>query len=130
MKLLRELDSWRLRDKLLVTAALTAPVMVALFVTDENGFVFVAIAGLIVWGLAGFWVGAPACFVLPLVAMAVEIAIFIPATLIHPVEETPFSVVVEAPFWAGAPSLIAATIGGALRFLANLRTGSAAQHFG
>jgi hypothetical protein len=127
MKWLRALDSWALRGKLLVTAGLTAPVIVALFLADEQGFPLVAVLGLTLWALAGFWIGTPAFLLVPLVAMAVEIAIGIPATLIHPVGESPVSVILEAPFWAGVPSLIAASIGGALRFLASRRTTSAAQ---
>ncbi len=130
MKWLRALDSWRLRGKLLLIAGLTVPVIVALFLTDERGFPFVAVLGLTLWAVAGFWIGTPGFLVVPLVAMAVEIAIGIPATVIHSVGESPVSVVLEAPFWAGMPSLIAATIGGALRFLVFGRTTSAAQHFG
>lgn len=44
--------------------------------------------------------------------MLVEIALAIPASLRDPnALETPFSIVLEAPFWTGIPALLGAAIG-------------------
>ena len=114
MKQLQRLDAWPVWGKLLVTAGVVAAVIAGVLLYPE-AFLFFLALGLLACVAAGFWRGSRAWFLVPLVAMGIEIAIGIPATLVYPDGETPISVVLEAPFWTGLPSLIGALMGAALR---------------
>ena len=111
---IRQVDTWPVWRKLLVAAGLTAVVIPGVLLIPDAFLLFLTL-GLIVCALAGYWLGMPACLLVPLVAMGVEILIGIPATLMQPGGETPVSVILEAPFWTGVPSLIGALIGASLR---------------
>lgn len=130
MRWLETLDAWAVWKKLLVTAVLIAAVILGVLVADPDAFLFFLPLGFAVCALAGYWLGPHAWFLVPLVAMGVEIAIGIPATILHPGGETPISVILEAPFWTGIPSLIGALIGGAVRAFVNGRGGMAAHNPG
>ena len=72
----------------------------------------VVLAGMALCGVAAFWLGNWKWILIPLLAMLVEIAFAVPVTLRVPnAGETPISVVLEAPFWAGIPTLIGAGVG-------------------
>ena len=48
--------------------------------------------------------------------LGVELVFAIPATLLDPTGgETPISVILEAPFWTGAPAFVGAMIGAVVR---------------
>ena len=129
MKQLEQLDGWPIRGKLLVTAGVVTVVIAGVLLYPEACLFFVAL-GLVGSIVAGYWLGSRSWFLVPIVAMGIEIAIGIPATLVHPDGETPISVVLEAPFWTGVPSLIGALIGGALRAVVDRRGRSAAHNPG
>jgi hypothetical protein len=62
--------------------------------------------------IAGYCVGAH-WFLVPLVAMGIEIIITVPGTPLAPTGgETPMNVVLEAPFWTGLPAFVGALFGG------------------
>lgn len=122
MKHLEQLDAWPVWGKLLVTAGMVAIVIGGVLLYPE-AFLFFSVLGLVGCVVAGYWLGPRAWFIVPLVAMGTEIAIGIPATLFHSDGETPISVILEAPFWTGMPSLIGAMIGAALRAVVDRRGG-------
>jgi hypothetical protein len=128
MKQLQRPDAWPTWRKLLVTAGLSAAVIAGVLLSDPEAFLLFLLLGLATCALAGYWLGWPACFLVPLVAMGVEMVIGIPATLVQPGAETPISVVLEAPFWTGIPSLVGALVGAGLRTLVDRRRHSAAHH--
>ncbi len=113
------LDRWSLRARLLVIAGLSALVIPGVL-SLPDAFLFFLGLGMGVSAIAGYWLGAR-WFLVPLVAMGVEIAIAIPLTLLNPDGETPVSVVLEAPFWTGMPALVGAIVGGAMRALVQRR---------
>ena len=123
----RRLETWPAWAKLLATAALMAAVIGGVLLNPEAFPLFLTL-GVVICSVAGYWLGSPLCLLVPLVAMGVEIVIGIPATLVQPGAETPISVVLEAPFWTGIPSLIGALIGAGVRALVDRRGHSAAHH--
>ena len=129
MKQLEQLDAWPVWGKLLMTAGVVAVVIVGVLLYPD-AFLFFLALGLVGCVAAGYWLGPRAWFLVPLVAMGTEIAIGIPATLLQPDGETPISVILEAPFWTGMPSLIGALIGAALRAVADRRGHSTAHSAG
>jgi hypothetical protein len=102
--------------KLLIIAIGTVP-MILVAISGSDAIVLVLLlAAAAIWGGGGYWVGNRTWLLIPLVAMAVEIAIAIPFTLADShAEETPLSVIVEAPFWTGIPALLAAWVGQRLK---------------
>jgi hypothetical protein len=80
--------------------------------------------------IGGYWLGGR-WFLVPLVAMAVEIAIAAPITLLAPDGgETPISVVLEAPFWTGMPAFLGALLGAIIHFVVAQRQRKSAQAAG
>jgi hypothetical protein len=70
------------------------------------------LAGMVLCGYAGYWLGNWKWILIPLLAILMEIAVFVPVVMRDPSGgETPISVVVEAPFWTGLPALIGASTG-------------------
>jgi hypothetical protein len=87
---------------LLVLASLLANMDCMPLLLAGMGFCFVA----------GYWLGNWKWILIPLLAMLMEIAVFVPVVMRDPSGgETPISVVVEAPFWTGLPALIGASTG-------------------
>ena len=127
MKALETLDGWPVWRKLLVIAASVAGAIAGVLLSVPDAFPFFLILGLIVCVVAGFWLGPRAWFLVPLVAIGIEILIGVPTTVLYPDGETPISVVLEAPFWAGIPSLVGALIGAGLRALIDRRGHSTAH---
>lgn len=88
-----------------------------LLLTDGGYFPLVLAYGLAACAFGGFWLGGLRWLLVPPLAMGVELLFAIPATLIAPGGgETPFSVILEAPFWTGFPALLGAAIGAATRW--------------
>lgn len=130
MNAFSRLDNWPTWRKILVIAALMAPVMLWVLLTNGRAVPFVppevlsllflpvAAYGFGVCALGGYWLGGRVRWLLvPLLAMGIELAFAIPMTLADPTGgETPFSVVLEAPFWTGAPALVGAMLGAAARW--------------
>ena len=111
------LDRWPTWAKCLAIAVLMVPVMLWVLFTDGEAFPLVLAYGLGVSALGGFALGGWKWLLVPVLAMAVELAFAIPATLLDPGGgETPVSVILEAPFWTGLPALIGAAIGVAARW--------------
>lgn len=109
-------DEWPIWRKILVIAALVVPVMLWVLLTDGQYFPLVLAYGLGICALGGYWLGGRWWLVPPL-AMGVELVFAIPATVADPTDgETPVSVVLEAPFWTGAPALVGATLGATTRW--------------
>jgi hypothetical protein len=115
MKRFRALARWPLRAKLLTIAGLSAIAIAGALLGPREMFAVIAGLGVAVSAIGGYWLGAR-WFLVPLVAMGVEIVIGVPATLLDPsAGETPISVVLEAPFWTGLPALVGAVVGGIVR---------------
>jgi hypothetical protein len=112
------LAMWPLRAKLLTIAGLSALAIAGALLGPPEMFVVIVGLGMAVSAIGGYWLGAR-WYLVPLVVMGVEIVIGIPATLLDPsAGETPISVVLEAPFWTGLPSLVGALFGGIVRLVA------------
>jgi hypothetical protein len=127
MKILYELANCPLRFRLATIAVLSASAIVAVLQSPSEVFFFVLALGMAFSALGGYWLGAR-WFLVPLVAMAVEIAIAVPITLIAPYAgETPISVVLEAPFWTGMPAFIGALFGAAIHFVVDQHQRRSAQ---
>lgn len=102
--------------KLLLITIAAVPVILLTVLGPSGVFLVVLLAAPALWGVGGYWVGNRTWLFIPLGAMAVEIAIAIPLTLADPqAGETPLSVILEAPFWTGAPALVAAWVGHRMR---------------
>jgi hypothetical protein len=81
-------------------------------VASPDLFLPIVLGGMVLSGIAAFWLGNWKWIFIPLLAMLVEIAFAVPATMRTPdAGETPISVVLESPFWAGVPTLIGAGVG-------------------
>jgi hypothetical protein len=133
MRLRETLDHWPLWAKCLAIATLMAPVMLWVLLTSGGGgsFPLVLAYGLGVSALGGFVLGGWKWLLVPLLAMAVELAFAIPATLLEPGGgETPVSVILEAPFWTGIPALVGAAIGVAARRLSDANPAAAGGRAG
>jgi hypothetical protein len=130
MKTFHALAIWPLRAKLLTVAALSALVVAGVLLATPDTFFFVLALGIAFSAVCGYWLGAR-WFLVPLVAMVVEIAIAVPLTLFNPSGgETPISVVLEAPFWTGVPALVGALIGSVTRFVVEQHKRKPAQAAG
>jgi hypothetical protein len=117
MKTFYALAMWPLRAKLLTIAGLSVLAIAGVLLGPPDMFLFVLAAGMGLSAIAGYWVGAR-WFLVPLVAMGVEIIIAVPATLLAPTGgETPISVVLEAPFWTGLPAFVGALFGGVIHLV-------------
>jgi len=117
MKTFHALAMWPLRARLLTIAGLSALAIAGVLVGPPDMFLFVLATGIGLSAIAGYWVGAR-WFLVPLVAMGVEIVIAVPATLLAPTGgETPISVVLEAPFWTGTPAFVGALVGCIVRLV-------------
>ena len=119
MMTLRMIEGWPTWKKLILLAALMVPVMLWAVLTTTGGlFVVVLVYGVGVCALGGYLLRGWTWLLVPLLAMAVELAFAVPATMLDSSGgETPFSVVLEAPFWTGMPALFGAVIGVAMRWL-------------
>jgi hypothetical protein len=81
-------------------------------IVSPDLFGSVMLGGMVLCALATFWLGNWKWTLIPLLAMLLEIAFAVPATMRAPnAGETPISVVLESPFWAGLPTLIGAGVG-------------------
>jgi hypothetical protein len=91
-------------------------VFMLLAVTETIPFLLALILGVVLCVGAGYWLGNRKWLLIPLLAMLVEITVAIPTVIgaTNP-EETPFSIILEAPFWTGIPALVGAGVGYALR---------------
>jgi hypothetical protein len=117
MKTFHALAMWNLWHKLIAIAGLTALAITCVLVGPPETFLVVLAIGIGVSTIGGYCLGAR-WFLVPLVAMAVEIVIAVPATLLDPTGgETPISVVLEAPFWTGIPTFLGALLGGITRYI-------------
>jgi hypothetical protein len=117
MKTFHALAMWPLRAKLLTIAGLSALPIAGVLLAPPDMFLFVLAVGMGLSAVAGYWLSAR-WFLVPLVAMGVEIIIAVPATLLAPTGgETPISVVLEAPFWTGLPAFVGALFGGIVRLV-------------
>jgi hypothetical protein len=118
MKTFHALPIWALRAKVLAIAGISGLTIVGVLLVPSDLFLVVLATGIGFSAIAGYWLGAR-WFLVPLVAMAAEIVIAVPATLLDPTGgETPISVVLEAPFWTGLPALVGALFGGLIRLIA------------
>ena len=128
MNTIDSLVDWPVWRKLAVIAALMVPVMLWVLLSDGQWFTLVLAYGIGVSALGGFWLGGWAWLLVPLLAMAVELVFAIPATMRDPGGgETPFSVILEAPFWTGAPAFAGALIGALVRWFADAASGASAR---
>jgi hypothetical protein len=94
-----------------VAVAAASPELFSSTVSPEL-FGPVVLGGMALCGVAAFWLGNWKWILIPLLAMLVEIAFAVPVTMRVPnAVETPISVVLESPFWAGIPTLIGAGVG-------------------
>lgn len=72
----------------------------------------VVVVGVLLCGAFAYWIGNPRWLFIPLLAILVFIALAVPMVLQEPgAGETPFSIVLESPFWAGLPALTGAVFG-------------------
>lgn len=79
---------------------------------DLDPFCFAVFGGVTLCGVASYWLGNWKWILIPFLAILVEIAWAIPASLSDPnAMETPLSIVLEAPFWTGMPTLIGSGVG-------------------
>lgn len=98
---------------MLITLAMIPSMFVAVSSSnDPDPMLFIRLAGVTFCGVAAYWLGNWKWILIPVLAMLVEIAWAIPASLGDPnAMETPLSIVLEAPFWTGIPALIGAGVG-------------------
>jgi hypothetical protein len=99
--------------KLGLFALLMFPVFFVAGVASGTPLFWVTVLlGVALCGVFAYWVGNPRWLFIPLLAMLVFIALAIPMVTQDPgTGETPFSIVLESPFWAGMPALIGAVVG-------------------
>ena len=118
MKTVHALAIWPLRAGVVAIAGISGLTIVAVLLVPPDLFLVILAIGIGFSAIAGYWLGAR-WFLVPLVAMAAEIVIAVPATLLDPTGgETPISVVLEAPFWTGLPAFVGALCGGLIRSIA------------
>lgn len=114
-------DNWPNWKKILVIAALLVPALAWVVFSEGTTlpvFLLCLAYGLGVSALGGYWLADRTWLLVPLLAMGLFLTFAIPAAAIGEIGgETPFSMIVEAPFWAGAPAFIGALVGAALRTL-------------
>ena len=105
--------------KLLVIALILLPTMfLAGLVGESLLFLVLLLGGMVLCGIGAYWLGNRKWLFIPLLAMLVFIILAVPATIGDPSSgETPFSMIIESPFWAGLPALIGASVGIAVHTL-------------
>ena len=119
---------WTVWRKLIVIAALMTPVMLWALFSNGQFFTLVLAYGIGISALGGFWLGGWKWLLVPVLAMGVELAFAIPATMLDPTGgETPVSVILEAPFWTGVPAFVGAMIGAVVRWLADFEARTTGQ---
>lgn len=98
---------------ILITLAMFPVMRVAIAAANDlDPFFWVVLAGMALCAAAAYWLGNWKWLLIPLLAMLMEIVCAIPISLRDPnAMETPLSIVLEAPFWTGIPTLIGAGIG-------------------
>jgi hypothetical protein len=99
--------------KLGLFTLLMFPVMLLAGVAGGTALFWTVVAvGVLLCGVFAYWIGNPRWLFIPLIAMLVFIALAVPMVLQDPgTGETPFSIVLESPFWAGLPALTGAVFG-------------------
>ena len=97
----------------LLVLAMVPVMLVAIGASDNlDPLMGIWLLGVALCAAGGYWLGNWKWVLIPLLAMLVEIALAIPASLRDPnALETPLSIVLEAPFWTGIPALLGAAIG-------------------
>lgn len=96
----------------LVLFTLTMLPLMLIGVVSEDGFLPIILLEAVLCGYMAYWLGNWKWLFLPLLAMGVEIVCLLPGAMQGSgAGETPFSIILEAPFWAGIPTLIGASIG-------------------
>lgn len=97
---------------LLITLALGV-IMLLVEGMGESVLLFVLLLSAIgLCGVVAYWLGNWKWILIPLLAMLVFIILAVPAVMIYPDSgETPFSMIIESPFWAGLPAFIGAGAG-------------------
>lgn len=101
--------------KLIVIGLVMVPLMLAAISSDDM-LVAIMLLGIVLCGYAAYWLGNWKWIFIPVLAMLVEIVCAIPLVMRNQSGgETPISIVLEAPFWTGLPTLIGAGVGYAVK---------------
>ena len=109
--------------KLLLMSLALVVIMILVQAVGENVLVLaLMLSGIALCGVVAYWLGNRKWILIPLLAMLVFIILAVPAVMIFPGSgETPFSMVIESPFWAGLPALIGAGAGMGIHKLVQAR---------
>jgi hypothetical protein len=86
--------------------------LMLLAVSSSDLLVSVMLLGMVLCGYAAYWLGNWKWLLIPVLAMLVEIACAVPLAIQDQTGgETPMSILLEAPFWTGLPTMIGASVG-------------------
>lgn len=105
--------------KLILITLVLIPIMLLAGLAGGSALFWLPLlSGMLLCAVVAYWLGNWKWLLIPLLAMLVFVAIAVPAVMQDPSSgETPFSMVVESPFWAGLPALIGAGAGMAIHIL-------------
>jgi hypothetical protein len=106
---------------ILITLVLIATMLLAGAAGESALLLLLLITGMALCGVVAYWLGNWKWLLIPPLAMLVFIVLVVPAVMFDPSGgETPFSIVIESPFWAGLPAFLGAGAGMAIHALVNL----------